>query len=118
MTGSPSESIPSSLRPIWERMPAGDRVRVMQAPETLRAQLVELWASAQTNSRTDDEEPKPFADARQDDLDERLLKRVKAGEYGPEARAALDECESQTGHGTTRRVFLRAARKAIEATRQ
>jgi hypothetical protein len=52
----------------------------------------------------------------QDELDEKLIKRVKTNDYGEDAKIALEECESQS-HGTTRRVFLRMARKAIEAMR-
>ncbi len=120
MISTPTESIPLRLRPVWARMPEADRIRVLSVPDAYRLQLIELWGVCERNAHATprSETPRVLSDSQQAELDEKLLRRVKGGEYGPAAQEALEESERQTAPGTGRRVFLRAARRAIDAARR
>lgn len=106
---------------IWARMPEDERERVRAAPFELRNNLIELWANAEQNglmaNRELNEDPEK-RESRQDSLDEQLLARCLKGQYGAAAAEAARECQRLVQPATSRRSFLRAMRKAVEASRR
>jgi hypothetical protein len=128
-------------RLIWARMPADAQRRATEASKYIGtlAGWIDLWDSAQRNQRKwdhledrangGDERARRWlmqrsgdvTDEQQDELDEKLVARVGAGEYGAEAKRALEEVLRSIAGQTTqpsRRAVLRESRRAIVMARE
>ncbi len=115
-------------RAIWDRMPEADRERTREASGYVDlGNVVELWQAAQDWQakldrgdrralKAERERSGQLTDEQQDELDERLILRCQAGEYGPESKRAIEDLVS--GWGASRRAFLREARRAVVAARR
>lgn len=99
-------------RDIWARMPEDARARVNAATFCPREWLIELWDAAERWESSGKWQRAVAADeSAQDELDEKLIQRCCAGEYGPDAREAVEEVV-RSGQWNDRRSVLRAARQA------
>jgi hypothetical protein len=118
------QSFCAELGKIYYRMPPADRERMDNVPHGItHRRLLELWdivdrrARDGTQQRLDLElAQEAAAEARR--RDEVFIKRASKGAFGENARLALEETVRQTGPGTSRDVFLKAAKAAIEAARR
>lgn len=97
---------------IWDRMPEDARARVRAAEFCPAGWLIDLWDAAQRYEESGRwRRVDTAAEATQDELDEKLIQRCCAGEYGPDAREAVEEVV-RSGQWNDRRSVLRAARQA------
>jgi hypothetical protein len=120
-----AETLAPHLRAIWARMPPDAKARVQRlstAGPVTPSQMIELWAAADRYERSgraaaDEAAAETAREEQEDVLDELMVERAAKGDWGTRAREAVEECLRQYTRGTTRRAFLRAARGAVQATR-